>query len=178
MTEMFNRFNRLGLRLLILSGAFVLIVTLASSPEAGVKGSVKDLGSVGEKQNYLPILSRWSTDYPIARLDRLEEWHTRAHAGYMGDEAAFASFWQVVKQGTAVPWVDFTKNLVVFVIGNGRYKQMFIAKVTLKDDVAEMVADGNTSGQPRDDGLAAALAVIPRAGIKFFRFGKEQIAVE
>lgn len=175
---MIHRCTHLGLKLLVLLGAFVFLGTFAVSSEAGVKNPAKNLGSVGEKQNYLPILNRWSGDYPIAQLDRLREWHAQSHAGYIGDEAAFASFWQVFKQGTAVPRVDFSKNLVVFVIGNGRYKQMFVAKVTLKGNVAEMVADGNSSGQPRDDSLAAALAVIPRAGIKLFCVGKEQITVE
>ena len=55
---------------------------------------------------------------------------------------------------------------------------MFIAKVTLKDNAAEMVADGNTSGPSREDSLAVALAEIPRAGVKFVRVGKEHIALE
>jgi hypothetical protein len=175
---MIHRSIQLGLKLLVLLGAFVFLGTFAVSAEAGVKNPVKNLGSVGEKQNYLPILNRWSGDYPIAQLDRLREWHAQSHAGYIGDEAAFASFWQVFKQGTAVPRVDFSKNIVVFVIGNGLYWQMFVAKVTIQDGFAEMVADGNTSGQPRDDSLAAALAVVPRAGVKFVRWGKEQVAVE
>jgi len=57
-------------------------------------------------------------------------------------------------------------------------QQLVIAKVTLKDNVAETVGDGNTSGPPREDSLAIALLVIPRAGVKFVRVGKERIAVE
>jgi hypothetical protein len=77
-----------------------------------------------------------------------------------------------------MPRVEFSKNLVVFSMGDGTYKQMVIAKVTLKDNVAEMVADGNTSGPSRENSLAVAVAVIPRAWVKFVRLGKEQIAVE
>ena len=158
--------------------ALFFFSAFAFSSEAGVKNPAKNLSSVGEKQNYLPILNRWSGEYPIAQLDRLKEWHAQTHGGYIGDEAAFASFWKALKKGTAVPRVDFSKNLVVFVIGDGSYKQMFIAKVTLKDNIAEMVADGNTSGLSREDSLAMALAVIPRAGVKFVRVGKEHIALE
>ena len=175
---MFKRCTKLSLKFPILFWALIFLGTLTFSSEAGVKSPVKNVSSVGEKQNYLPILNRWSGDYPIAQLDRLKEWHAQAHGGYIGDEAAFASFWEAFKKGTVVPRVDFSKNLVVFVMGDGSYKQMFIAKVTLKDNVAEMVADGNTSGPSREGSLAAALAVIPRAGVKFVRVGKEQIAVE
>jgi len=119
---MFNRCTNLSLKFFILFWAFIFLGTFAFSSEAGVKNPAKNLSSVGEKQNYLPILNRWS--------------------------------------------------------GDGSYKQMLIAKVTLKDNVAEMVADGNTSGSPGADNLAVALAAIPRAGVKFVRVGKEQIPVE
>lgn len=173
---MFNRCINLSLKFFIPFWAFVFIGIFAFSSEAGVKTPAKNISSVGEKQNYLPILNRWSGDYPTAQLDRLKELH--AHGGYIGDEAAFASFWEAFKKGTAIPRVDFSKNLVVFIVGDGSYKQMFIAKVTLKDNVAELVADGNTSGPPRENSSAMALALIPRAGVKFVRVGKEQIAVE
>ena len=158
--------------------ALFFFSAFAFSSEAGVKNPAKYLSSVGERQNYLPILNRWSGDYPIAQLDRLKQGHAQAHGGYIGDEAAFASFWEAFKKGTAVPKVDFGKNLVVFFIGGKSDKQMFIAKENLKDNIAEMVADGNTSGPPPEGSLAMALAVIPKAGVKFVRVGKEQIAVE
>jgi hypothetical protein len=176
MTEMSNRCINLSLKFFILFWAFAFLGIFAFSSEAGVKTPTTSLNSVGEKQNYLPILNRWCGDYPTAQRDRLKELH--AHGGSIGDEAAFASFWEAFKKGTAVPRVDFSRNLVVFIMGDGSYKQMFIAKVTLKDHVAEVVADGNTSGPTREDSLAVALAVIPRAGVEFVRVGKEQIAVE
>lgn len=175
---MFNRRTNFGPRFLILFWAFIFLGTLVFSLEAGVKNPAKNLSSARENQKYLPILNRWSGDYPITQLDRLKDWHAQAHGGFIGDEVAFASFWEAFKKGTAVPRVDFSKNLVVFVISDGSCKQMFIAKVTLKDNIAEMVADGNTSGLSCEDSLAMALAVIPRAGVKFVRVGKEQIALE
>jgi len=82
------------------------------------------------------------------------------------------------KRGTAMPKVDFSKNLVIFIRGEGSCKQMFIAKVTLKDAVADVVADENRSGPPPEGHSAMALAAIPRDKVKFIRVGKEQIAVE
>jgi hypothetical protein len=158
--------------------ALFFFSAFAFSSEAGVKNPAKSLSSVGERQNYLPILNRWGGDYPIAQIDRIKECHAQGNGGYIGDEATFARFWETFKNGTAVPKVDFGKNLVVFFIGGKSDKQMFIAKVTLKDNIAEMVADGNTSGPPPEGSLAMALAVIPKAGVKFVRVGKEQIAVE
>jgi hypothetical protein len=175
---MFDRCINLSLKFFILFWAIVFLGTFASSSEAGVKTPTQPLSSLGEKQNYLPILNRWGGDYPIAQLDRLKECHAQGNGGYIGDEATFARFWETFKNGTAVPKVDFSKNLVAFVIGGKSYKQMFIAKVTLKDNVAEMVADGNTSGPPPEGSLVMALAVIPRAGVNFICVGKEQVAVE
>jgi len=158
--------------------ALIFFYAFVFYSEAGVKNPVKNLNSAGEKQNYLPILNRWSGDYPIAQGDHLKGWQVQGDGGYISDEAAFASLWEAFKHGTPVPQVDFSKNLVVFVKGDGSYKQMFITKVTLKDSVAEVVAAGNTSGSSREGSLAMALAVIPRAGVKFVRVGKDQIAVE
>jgi hypothetical protein len=158
--------------------ALIFLGAFAFPSGAGVKNPAKSLSSVGEPQNYVPIVDRWSGDYPNAQLDRLKEWHALSHAGYIGDEAAFASFWALFKRGTAMPKVDFSKNLVIFIRGEGSCKQMFIAKVTLKDAVADVVADENRSGPPPEGHSAMALAAIPRDKVKFIRVGKEQIAVE
>jgi hypothetical protein len=159
-------------------GVVVFLGALPPISEAGVKNPVKSLKSSEEKQNYLPILHRWSGEYPIAHIDRLKERHYQSHGGYISNEAAFVSFWDAFRRGSAVPTVDFTKNLVVFVIGDRNSRQMFIAKVTLKDTIADVVADGNTSGSSREDSLEMALAVIPRTGVKVIRVGNEQLPVE
>lgn len=158
--------------------AFLFISALAFSSEAGVKNQKTDSNSPAEKQASLPILNRWNGDYPTAQLDHFKEWPMQLHAGYFGDEAAFASFWKNFKPSTAVPRVDFTKNLVVFVRGDGSYQHMFIAKVTLRKDIAEIVAPADRSASTPEDSFAMALAVIPRAGVKFLRVGNEQTAVE
>lgn len=163
----------------IMVGVFILLGTFGFYAEAGVKNPIHSSKSFKEKEEYLPILNRWSGDYPIEPLDRFKNWHAQSsHWGYIGDEAEFASFWEAFREGKKAPEVDFGKNIVVFVSGDRTFKTIFIAKVTLKDHVAEMVADGNSSSSPSSDRLAMALAVIPRSGVHFVRWGREQIAVE
>jgi len=158
--------------------AFLFLSAISFSSEAGVKKEKLDSNSAAENRDALPILNRWNGDYPIAQLDRFQEGHAQLHGGYIGNEVAFASFWKDFKPGTAVPRVNFDENLVVFVRGDGSYSQMLIAKVILKQNIAEVVASGNRSRSTPEDSFAMALAVIPRAGVKFIRVGNEQIAVE
>jgi hypothetical protein len=158
--------------------AFLFLSATSFSSEAGVYKEKVDSNPSAENKDALPIVNRWSGDYPIARLDQFKDVHARLHGGYIGDEAGFASFWKEFKPGTAEPRVNFKENLVVFVRGDASYRQMFIAKVTLKQNVAEVVASGNKSRSTPEDSFVMALAVIPRAGVKFVRVGSEQIAVE
>ncbi len=158
--------------------AFLILSALSFSSEAGVKKQKIDSNSSAQNQDALPIFNRWNGDYPRAQLDHFKEGHTQLHGGYLGDEVAFSSFWKNFKPGTAVPQVNFNENLVVFVRGDESYRQMFIAKVALKQNIAEVVAAGNRSGPAPEDSFAMALAVIPRAGVKFVRVGNEQITVE
>jgi hypothetical protein len=146
--------------------------------EAGLSNSDKSSDSEKKKQGYLPILDRWSGDYPAADLHRLMEREDPSNGGYIGNEAAFVSFWNVFRRSSPVPAIDFDKNMVVFVIGERNWRQMFVAKATLKEGTAEIVADGYKSGFFSEDRVPIALAVIPRAGVQFVRVGKNLIAVE
>lgn len=146
--------------------------------EAGINKPAESSDSEKKKHDYLPILNRWSGDYSVADLSRLMDAEDLANGGCIGNETAFVSFWNFFKRSTAVPKVDFIKNLVVFAIGERNSRQMFIAKVTLKGHIAEVVADGDNSGNFREDSLPIALAEIPRAGVQFVRVGNKLIAVE
>lgn len=84
----------------------------------------------------------------------------------------------MLKEGKKVPAVDFDKNLVVFIGGDGSSQQMFITKISIKEGIAEVAADERSSGPTHEGGLALALAVVPRAGTKLIRIGQEQFAVE
>jgi hypothetical protein len=125
----------------------------------------------------LPILQRWTGDYPLAQLDRLPEGQRQSRVGYLGDAAAFTRVWQVFKPGTVVPAVDFSKDLVVFARNMDRYHRILIAKVTLTLGVAEIIDVGTASASPIADKVTMALALIPRGGVELIQRGKERIPV-
>ncbi len=157
---------------------FTSLVLLSSDAFAkgGPKVNLRDYQA--EKPNTCPILQRWVGDYPVAQLDRLPVGQSQSGVGYIGDAETFASVWQVLKPGTALPQVDFNKNLVVFVRNVKLYHHTLVEKVTLKDGVAEIVAaQPLTPAQPIEDRVAMGLAVISREGLKFIHADNEQIPV-
>ena len=114
----------------------------------------------------------------MAQLDRLPAGLSQSRVGYFGDAESFASVWQVLKPGTALPQVDFNKNLVVFVRNVKSYHHTLVERVTLKDGVAEIVtAQPLTPAEPIGDRVALGLAVISREGLKFIHTDSEQIPV-
>lgn len=126
----------------------------------------------------LPILQDWSGDYPLDQLQRLPDNQRSSPAGYLGDAATFSSVWQVFRPGETVPQVDFSRNLVVFCRNVNFYNRTSIAKVTLKDDGAEILAMETMSARPIEDKVAMSMAVIPRKGVQFIRTGDERIQVK
>lgn len=125
----------------------------------------------------LPILQRWSGDYPVAELGRLPEEQRSSGVGYLGDAVTFAAVWRAFKPGEDVPEVGFTENLVVFSRNRQFYNRTSVVKVVLADGVAEVLAIETKSAMPIGDNVAMAMAVIPREGIRFIQSGEEQIRV-
>jgi Immunoglobulin-like domain of bacterial spore germination len=132
--------------------------------------------SAGEPRD-LPLLQSWNGDYPVSQLDRLPEGQRRSGVGYLGDAARFADLWQALKPGEKAPEVDFGKCLVIFSRNVHFYNRISIFKVTLKDGVLEVMAMGTRSALPIEDKVAMALAVVPRAGVKFIQAGSKRIPV-
>jgi hypothetical protein len=164
---------------LLMTVVFASLILLSSGALAAAGGSkVKLKEFQGEKTNNRPILQKWVGDYPVAQLDRLPVGQSQSRVGYIGDAETFASVWQVLKPGTALPQVDFNKNLVVFVRNVTLYHPTLVEKVTLKDGVAEIVAaQPLTPAEPIRDRVALGLAVVPREGLKFIQADSEQIPV-
>ena len=130
----------------------------------------------GEPKN-LPILQAWSGDYPLSQLNRLPESQRTTPVGYLGTSAVFADVWQAFKPGEKVPEVDFSKYLLVFSRNVSFYNRTSIAKIVLKDGVAEIIAIETLSAMPIEDKAAMAMAVIPREGVKFIQAGNERIPI-
>jgi hypothetical protein len=113
----------------------------------------------------------------VDQLNLLPENQRELPVGYFDDAAAFTRVWQVLKPGENVPEVDFSKNFVVFTRNVDFYNRIYIVKVTVKDDSAEILAAETRSALPIEDRVAMSLAVIPRRGVKFIQAGRERIAV-
>ena len=125
----------------------------------------------------LPILQAWSGQYPVARLDRLPAGQRTSRVGYIGDAATFVSVWQAFEPDAEPPFVDFSTHLVVFFRNVDFYNRTAIAKVTLEDGVAEVIAMETMSAMPIEDKVAMVLAVIPCEGVEFIQAGSERIPV-
>jgi hypothetical protein len=124
-----------------------------------------------------PISQRWSGDYPIAELKRLPAAQQVSRVGYLGSAADFEVVWSAFKPGEALPTVDFSRQLVVFVRNVDFYNRTNIFKTELKDGVLEVLAMETMSAIPIDDKVAMAMAVVPRQGVKFIQAGPTRIPV-
>lgn len=125
----------------------------------------------------LPILNAWRGDYPVSQINRLPESQRALSVGYLRTPAVFADVWQAFKPDKNVPEVDFSKYLVVFSRNIRFYNRTSIAKVVLKDNIAEIIAVQTLSAMPIEEKLAMTIAVIPREGVRFIRAGKERVPV-
>lgn len=140
-------------------------------------GGCSALNGSGNTPMELPLLQRWQGDYPVAELGRLPENQRVTQAGYLGDPASFASVWQAFKADLPVPEVDFRRHLVIFSHNLHFYNRTFIAKVTLADGVAEVLAAETLSAIPIEDKVGMAMALVTRAGVQYLRSGEGRIPV-
>jgi len=130
-----------------------------------------------EKPKNPTILQQWSGDYPVAELRRLPENLRTSRFGYMAEAETFADVWQAFKPNEKMPEVDFKLNLVVFTRNVDFYNRTSIGMVKLTDGVLEIVAMETMSALPIEEKAAMAMAVIPRAGVKFIQAGTSRIPV-
>jgi hypothetical protein len=125
----------------------------------------------------IPLLDKWSGEYPVAELGRLPAGQQDSAAGYIGDTATFINVWQAFMPEENPPAVDFSKNIVVFSRNVEFYNRTAIFKVELKSATAEILAMETMSALPIEEKVAMAMAVIPREGVRFIRSGTENIKV-
>ena len=125
----------------------------------------------------LPILQKWSGDYPVGELNRLPDGQRSTQVGFIDDRATFAAVWEAFQGNEKAPEVEFSENLVIFSRNVTFYNHTSIVRVILKDGVVEVRAIETMSARPIEDKVAMALAVISRNGVKFIHTGKERISV-
>ena len=126
----------------------------------------------------IPLLEKWSGDYPVAELGRLPAGQQDSAAGYIGDTETFIRIWQAFMPGELPPAVDFNKNIVVFSRNVQFYNRTSILKVTLHDGTADIIAMETMSALPIEEKAAMAMAVIPRNDIMAIRSGAEKVEVK
>jgi len=125
----------------------------------------------------IPLIDKWSGEYPVAELGRLPEVQQDLAAGYFGDTETFVPVWQAFMPEENPPTVDFSKNIVVFTRNIQFYNRTAIFKVELKDGTAEILAMETMSALPIEEKVAMAMAVIPREGVKAIQAGTKKILV-
>ena len=152
-------------------------LTGCAGPAPGDSPLATATGSLPDASQELPLLASWSGDFPVAQLDLLPVGQRQSSVGYLGDMDAFAAVWPVLQPGQDLPEVDFVSQLVVFSRNVNFYNRTAIFKVTLKEGTAEVMAMETMSAMPIEDTVVMALAVIPRAGVRFITSGDERIAV-
>lgn len=154
-------------KFILMSLLFVALMVAGRAATVTYSGEPKDI----------PILQKWSGDYPIVHLKRLPEGQQKSRIGYFGNAAIFATVWKVFKPGEKTPEVDFGRNFIAFSRNVDFYNRISIFKITLKDGVIEVLAMETRSALPIEDKVAMAMAVIPRAGVAYIQAGKQRIPV-
>lgn len=124
-----------------------------------------------------PILQAWQGDYPVEHLNRLPLGQRLSRTGYLGNLIEFARVWRTFNPLDTVPYVDFSEHLVVFSRNLTFYNRMAIARVIIKQGVADILARETLSAMPIEDKVAMAMALIPRTGVKAIAVGNERILV-
>ena len=129
-------------------------------------------------QGELRILQAWSGDYPVDQLDKLPTGQGEVRVGYIGNSKTFTQMWQVFKPKVKIPEVNFREEIVLFSRNIEFYNRTSIQQVKLSDGVAEIIAMETRSARPIEKHVAMALAVVPRADVKFIKVGDKRRAVE
>ena len=153
----------------------ILLIILSCSKQPDVL--LKTGGTNSGIKKELTIHQSWSGDYPVSDLNRLPEGQQETNAGYIGNNAAFSSVWEVFKPNESVPEAEFTTQLVVFVRNVTYYNRTSIMKVTLTDGLVEILAMETMAAIPIEGQVAMAIAVIDRAGVRAIKAGDKIVEV-
>ena len=155
---------------------FLLSFSLASFLSGGCT-STPTTDTVNMDPMEIPLLEKWSGDYPVSELGRLPEGPQDMAAGYIGDAETFIPVWRAFMPNEILPVVDFSKNIVVFTRNIQFYNRTSILKVTLQEMNAEIFAMETMSAMPIEEKVAMAMAVIPRDGVMVIQSGAEKIQI-
>lgn len=122
-----------------------------------------------------PLLMAWRGTYPVSELKRLPADQQDSGIGLIADSKVFTPIWAAFKPGEAIPEVDFRKHIVVFARNTQFFNRISIGKVTIADGVLTVLTMETRSANPIGDEAAMAMAVVPRAGVRFIQTGPKLI---
>lgn len=131
----------------------------------------------GADSRELPILQSWNGDFPVLHLGQLPEGQYMSRVGFIPGTAVFNNIWQALRPGERVPPIDFKANIVVYARNVEFYNRLSILKVLVADGIVEIVAMETMTARPIGDKVAMALAVIPRAEVKYIQLDGKLLAV-
>lgn len=123
----------------------------------------------------IQILQDWQGEYPAAELDQLPEKNCIGPVGYLNNQSQFADIWQHFKPGQTAPQIDFNSHVAIFARNTVFFNRIGIARVILKQGIAEILVMGTLSALPIEDSVCMAMAVIPRKGVFYIKAGSEKI---
>jgi hypothetical protein len=115
------------------------------------------------------ILQSWQGNFTVAQLKLLREKQREMAVGFINDTKTFEAVWNAFKPREAVPEIDFKTDLVLFVRNTQFYNRISIAKGSVTEGVADLLAMETMSAMPITDKVGMSMVVISRKGIKSIR---------
>ena len=161
---------------LLLQPKSLLIVIILGFIIACMSGCAAT-GTQNRPRRQIKPLYKWSGDYPVTQLSRFPAGQRDRTFGYISDIETFLPIWRIFMPTEILPSVDFTKNFIVFIRDIKFYNQKSILTIKLEETTAEILAMETMSTMPLEDKVAMAMAVIPRSGITYIKYGAEIIKV-
>jgi hypothetical protein len=126
----------------------------------------------------VPLLTDWRGTYPVSELKRLPEAQRDSGVGFIADPKLFASVWAAFKPDEALPTVDFRQHVVIFARNTQFFNRTSIGKATVTDGVLTVLTMETRSANPIEDQAAMAMAVVPRAGVRFIQTGAKLMPLD
>jgi hypothetical protein len=111
------------------------------------------------------ILQSWQGDYPVDRLNLLQEDNKEQGVGFLDNYEPFMNIWKAFKPGEDIPKIDFAINLVLYARNTQFFNRIRIGKVNVINGIAELIAMETLSAMPIEDKVAISFVVVPRQGI-------------
>jgi len=124
---------------------------------------------VCQAQTMLPVIERWSGQYPVSELHRMPEEQMINGTGFVNNTAAWNEIWHGANQSDA-PAVDFHVEIVCFAHNVEFLNIVHVTAGTVDDEgVVDVLAMQTKTARPIDDFVYWSAGTIPIAGLTHLR---------